>query len=129
MPYPGESNSRIPGIAIIYGVIHLLTFVLSEKFGLKGFESGVYGNPPSLNYWCRQAAIYVTALTTMKFVVIALLVLFPGIFTIGEWLLSWTWTGDGDALQVILCVVVSSLIHICANIFIFAVSWAYFPSS
>jgi len=37
----------------------------------------------------------------MKFIVILLLIFFPGIFRIGEWLLSWTWTGDGDALQVI----------------------------
>ncbi|EEB89017.1 hypothetical protein MPER_12939 [Moniliophthora perniciosa FA553] len=37
----------------------------------------------------------------MKFVVIALLALFPGLFKIGEWLLSWTWTEKGDALQVI----------------------------
>jgi hypothetical protein len=116
-----KPNFRTLGVAIIYGVIHLLTFILSERFGLKGFESGVYGNPPSLNYWCRQAAIYVTALTTMKFVVIALLVLFPGIFNIGEWLLSWTWTGDGDALQVILCAVVLPLIHISTDLFAFAV--------
>ncbi|RXW25423.1 hypothetical protein EST38_g410 [Candolleomyces aberdarensis] len=89
------------GIGIIYGVLHALTFLFSEKLGLKGFESGVYGNPPSLNYWCRQAATYVVALTAMKLAVILLLVLFPGIFKIGEWLLSWTWTGDGDALQVV----------------------------
>ncbi|KAF5333530.1 hypothetical protein D9611_002706 [Ephemerocybe angulata] len=89
------------GVAIIYGVLHLLTFVLSDKMGLKGFESGVYGKPPSLKYWLRQAAIYAVALTTMKFFVIALLVFFPGIFKIGDWLLSWTWTGEGDALQVI----------------------------
>jgi hypothetical protein len=94
----------LPGVGIIYGVLHLLTFLFSEKLGLKGFESGVYGNPPSLNYWCRQAAIYVVALIAMKLAVILLLVLFPGIFKIGEWLLSWTWTGDGDALQVVLYV-------------------------
>lgn len=111
-----ETNLGNSGIAVIYGVLHLLTFILSDKFGLKGCESGVYGNPPSLKYWCRQAAIYVVALTTMKFVVIALLVLFPGIFTIGEWLLSWTWTGDGDALQVILYAHYPSFIIILALI-------------
>jgi hypothetical protein len=93
---------------MIYIILHLLTYLFSEKFNLKGFESGVYGNPPSITYWYRQAAIYVLALTSMKFIVILLLILFPGIFRIGEWLLSWTWTGDGDAVQVILCV---TLLH------------------
>lgn len=92
------------GVALIYLILRVLTFVMNDKFHLKGFESGVYGNPPSFYYWARQAAIYVCALTTMKFLVIGLLALFPGMFTIGAWLLSWTWTGDGDALQVILYV-------------------------
>ena len=101
--YPSISLiTLLSGVGIIYGVLHALTYLFSEKLGLKGFESGVYGNPPSLNYWCRQAATYVVALTAMKLAVILLLVLFPGIFKIGEWLLSWTWTGDGDALQVVL---------------------------
>lgn len=89
------------GVGMIYIILHLLTYLFSEKFNLKGFESGVYGNPPSITFWYRQAAIYVLALTSMKFIVILLLILFPGIFRIGEWLLSWTWTGDGDALQVV----------------------------
>jgi hypothetical protein len=75
---------------------------MSEKLHLKGFESGVYGTPPSWKYWSRQAAIYVLALTTMKFMVIALLALLPGLFTMGAWLLSWTWTGEGDTLEVVL---------------------------
>ena len=62
----------------------------------------MYGKPPSFVYWIKQAAIYVVALTTMKLLVLALLAVFPGLFEIGAWLLSWTQTGDGDALQVIL---------------------------
>lgn len=38
----------------------------------------------------------------MKLVVVVFLVVFPGIYMLGEWLLSWTWTGEGDGLQVIL---------------------------
>ena len=44
------------------------------------------------------------SLTTMKFLVIVILLLFPGIFFVGEWILSWTRVGEGDSLQVILCV-------------------------
>jgi len=95
------------GVALIYAVLHLLTYLFSDKLGLKGFESGVYGTPPSIKFWARQAAIYVLALTTMKMLVVGLFALFPGIFQIGEWILSWTWTEDGDALQVILYVPVS----------------------
>ncbi|KAF5392925.1 hypothetical protein D9757_001231 [Collybiopsis confluens] len=89
------------GVALIYLILHILTYIVSEKMHLKGYESGVYGNPPRVKYWARQAVIYVVALTTMKFIVIGLLALFPGLFKIGAWLLSWTWTDGGDAVQVI----------------------------
>ncbi|THV08226.1 hypothetical protein K435DRAFT_824799 [Dendrothele bispora CBS 962.96] len=89
------------GVALLYVILQVLTYVLSEKFHLQGFESGIYGDPPSIAYWGRQAVIYVVALTTMKFMVIGLLYLFPGLFTIAEWLLSWTWTSEGGGMQVI----------------------------
>ncbi|KAI0080820.1 hypothetical protein K474DRAFT_1636771 [Panus rudis PR-1116 ss-1] len=87
------------GVAIIYLILHVATFVLTDKFHLKGFESGKYGNPPSVNYWARQAAVYVFSLTTMKLLVITLFALWPGIFKMGEWLLSFL--GHSDAAQVI----------------------------
>lgn len=89
-------------MGIIYVNLYLLTYLFSEKLNYKGFESGVYGTPPSINFWMRQAALYVLSLTSMKMLVVALLVLFPGIFKIGEWLLSWTQVAHGDAVQVIL---------------------------
>ncbi|EPQ59190.1 hypothetical protein GLOTRDRAFT_136127 [Gloeophyllum trabeum ATCC 11539] len=87
------------GVAIIYLILYLSTNLLTVKLNLKGFESGQYGNPPSINYWARQAVVYVLAITTMKLLVIALFALFPGIFQIGAWLL--TWLGPTDAVQVI----------------------------
>ncbi|TFK55645.1 hypothetical protein OE88DRAFT_1622416, partial [Heliocybe sulcata] len=87
------------GVAIIYLFLHLSTNLLAVKLNLKGFESGQYGNPPSANYWARQAAVYVLAITTMKLLVIALFSLFPGIFQIGAWLLAWL--GPTDTVQVI----------------------------
>lgn len=89
------------GIGLIYVVLHATTRLFTEKFHLKGFESGVYGDPPSIKYWARQAALYVFSLSAMKVVVVTFLVLFPAIYVAGEWLLSWTWTGDGDGLQVV----------------------------
>ncbi|KAF5363988.1 hypothetical protein D9756_000252 [Leucocoprinus leucothites] len=89
------------GVALIYAILHLLTHLAKERLGLRGFESGVYGSPPSIKYWARQAAIYVLALTTMKLLVFGLIALWPGIFKVGEWILSWTYTQDGDAVQVI----------------------------
>ncbi|KAL4264337.1 Vacuolar membrane protein [Pleurotus pulmonarius] len=88
------------GIALIYLFLHSFTYILTEKFHLKGFESGKYGRPPSFKYWLKQATTYVLALTSMKFVVLTIFAVFPGIFKFGEWLLGWTWTGEGDALQV-----------------------------
>lgn len=93
---------HILGIGLIYVVLHATTRLFTEKFQLKGFESGVYGNPPSIKYWARQATLYVFALSAMKSVVVTFLVMFPGIYVAGEWLLGWTWTSDGDGLQVVL---------------------------
>ncbi|KAF8806299.1 hypothetical protein BYT27DRAFT_7243086 [Phlegmacium glaucopus] len=89
------------GVALIYVILHMLTRLFTEGFNLKGFESGVYGNPPSIKFWACQAALYVLSLFLMKLIVITILILFPGIYDVGEWLLSWTWTGTDDALQVI----------------------------
>lgn len=83
---------------------HGLTYLLAKKLHLKGYESGQYGSPPSIAYWARQAAVYVFALSTMKIVVVGLFAVWPGISTVGDWLLSWTAIGNGEAFQVILCV-------------------------
>jgi hypothetical protein len=90
------------GVALIYLILHALTYVLTKQLNCKGFESGQYGSPPSIGYWARQAAVYVLSLTSMKLLVVALFVLVPGILKFGEWLLSWTEIVDSDALQVIL---------------------------
>ncbi|KAG0702407.1 vacuolar membrane protein-domain-containing protein [Suillus ampliporus] len=89
------------GVAIIYIVHHGLTYLLAKRLRLKGYESGQYGSPPSITYWTRQAAVYVFALTTMKMLVVGLFAAWPGISKVGDWLLSWTAIGDGDAFQVI----------------------------
>ncbi|KAG6832358.1 hypothetical protein H0H87_001823 [Tephrocybe sp. NHM501043] len=94
------------GVALLYGILYALSDILVERLQWKGFESGVYGSPPSIKFWARQAAVYVLALTTMKIIVIILIVLIPGMFTLGEWLLSWTRIGNGDSLQVILYVTI-----------------------
>lgn len=87
------------GVGVIYFVLHGVTYLLTEKCHLKGFESGKYGSPPSFNYWIRQAAVYMFALTTMKLIVVALFAVWPGVFRLGEWLLDFL--GPSDALQVI----------------------------
>ena len=81
----------------------MLNHLFIEKLGWKGFESGVYGDPPSINFWFRQAATYMTCLLIMKLLVVGLFVLVPGVFTLGQWLLSWTHVG-GEVLQVALYV-------------------------
>ncbi|EKM59764.1 uncharacterized protein PHACADRAFT_170370 [Phanerochaete carnosa HHB-10118-sp] len=87
------------GVAIIYLTLHLTTFFLTEKCGFKGFETGKYGTPPSLNYWFRQLSVYIFSLATMKLLVVGLFALWPGIFKLGEWLL--TFLGPSDTVQVI----------------------------
>lgn len=88
------------GVGIIYCCLKYSTLLLSGKLGLEGFRSGEYGSPPSVVHWIRQLLVYVSCLTIMKLTVLGLFALWPGIFKIGEWLLSWL--GDGDGVQVIL---------------------------
>ncbi|KAF9782191.1 vacuolar membrane protein [Thelephora terrestris] len=86
------------GVGIIYYCLKYSTLLLSEKLGLEGFRSGEYGSPPSPTHWMRQLLVYVSCLTVMKLTVLGLFAIWPGIFKIGDWLLSWL--GNGDAAQV-----------------------------
>jgi hypothetical protein len=88
------------GVGIIYLVLRFFTTTLTQRLGLSGFESGQYGNPPSSVFWAKQTAVYVLSITTMKLLVIGLFAAWPGIFRVGQWLLSWT--GDGSNFQIIL---------------------------
>ena len=98
------ADNGYTGVAVIYLSLQCFTYLLTEKLHLKGFESGKYGSPPSFWYWLRQATVYVLSLTIMKLLVIALFAVWPGIFVLGEWLLSFV--GSSDAAQVILYVIV-----------------------
>jgi hypothetical protein len=95
------------GVGAIYLALHLLTWVFTDKLQFKGFQSGQYGSPPSLNYWARQAAVYVVSLTSMKLFVVVLLASWRRLLDTGVWLLSWL--GNGDTAQVVLYVFVPAL--------------------
>ncbi|KAH8094941.1 vacuolar membrane protein-domain-containing protein [Cristinia sonorae] len=99
------------GVAMIYFFIHLTTWFFTEKCHWSGFESGQYGTPPSISYWGRQTAVYVFSISSMKLLVVALFALWPGIFTLGEWMLSFL--GSSNAAQVIFTM---GLFPICMNI-------------
>ena len=93
------------GVGAIYLTLHLLTWIFTTKLHFRGYQSGQYGSPPSLNYWARQATVYVVSLTSMKLLVILLLASWHKLLDIGVWLLSWL--GNSDAAQVVLCVLPS----------------------
>jgi hypothetical protein len=108
---PSESfMPSTPGVGVIYLTLHLLTWLFTAKLQYKGFQSGQYGAPPSLNYWARQAAVYVVSLTSMKLLVVLLLAsLHRELLAIGAWLLSWL--GNGDTAQVVLYVFLSGIVQ------------------
>ena len=115
------------GVGLIYLVLQTSTWLLSKKLGIKGLKTGQYGNPPSVTYWVRQAAVYVSALTTMKLLVVALFAVWPGISSIGDWLLGWTTLWDGESVQVILYVY--SFARCAMFHATFLVSWVSSPRS
>lgn len=90
------------GVGIIYLFLWGTTKVLTEQFHVHGLQTGQYGDgpKPSIKFWARQAAVYVFCLLGMKVVVVLLFAIWPGIFAIGEWLLSWT--GNSDTVQVVV---------------------------
>lgn len=90
--------------------LHALTHLLTNKLHFSGFISGQYGDPPSVNYWFRQATIYVLSITTMKLLVVALFAAWSGIFQVGQWLLSWT--GNGSTFQIILYACIFNLFYL-----------------
>lgn len=98
-----------PGVGAIYLTLHLLTWLFTAKLQFKGFQSGQYGTPPSLNYWARQAAVYVVSLTSMKLLVVLLLASLHRLLDFGAWLLSWL--GNGDTAQVVLYVFVPGIVR------------------
>ena len=98
-----------PGVGAIYLTLHLLTWLFTAKLQFKGFQSGQYGTPPSLNYWARQAAVYVVSLTSMKLLVVLLLASLHRLLDFGAWLLSWL--GNGDTAQVVLYVFVPGIVQ------------------
>jgi STIMATE family len=114
-PFP-SSASYVPstkGVGAIYLTLHLLTWVFTTKLRFKGFQSGQYGSPPSLNYWARQATVYVVSLTSMKLLVVLLLASWRKLLDIGAWLLSWL--GNSNAAQVVLCVFPSIFVRLGAG--------------
>ncbi|KAI8974948.1 vacuolar membrane protein-domain-containing protein [Pilobolus umbonatus] len=80
------------GVGIIWGVLSTATYV-THRYGLDGFQSGVYGEPPlgnQLKKWIRQLSVYVLALITMKTMVVFLFSIFPWLEDFGSWVLGWT---------------------------------------
>ncbi|OAC98069.1 hypothetical protein MUCCIDRAFT_122803, partial [Mucor lusitanicus CBS 277.49] len=98
------------GVLIIWGVLSAVKFV-ARFYRLKGFQSGVYGDPPLVNQikvWAKQLGVYVLALVTMKVVVVILFGLCPWLETFGEWVLGWTM--GNYRLQVLFVMLVFPLV-------------------
>ncbi|KAG8759443.1 hypothetical protein FRC14_005923 [Serendipita sp. 396] len=89
------------GVGILYLLLWGATKILTEHLQIRGLQSGQYGDgpKPSPVFWARQAAVYVACLLGMKVAVIILFAVWPGIFAIGEWILSWI--GNSDWAQVV----------------------------
>jgi hypothetical protein len=91
-----------PGVGILYAALHVANRFFATTLRWKGFESGQYGTPPSYKHWARQVAVYVACLTAMKFIIVGLVLLWPGILQLAEWLMDLL--GSNEVVQVVLCV-------------------------
>ncbi|TKY89439.1 hypothetical protein EX895_001970 [Sporisorium graminicola] len=105
------------GVFFIYIALKWVTHILTERFNLEGFVSGQYTPPlptvvstsaspgssvqsgtsrrsfrrgrPRLEYWFKQLASYLFVLLLMKMAVLILFALFPFLFDVGSWILSF----------------------------------------
>ncbi|KAL1407131.1 hypothetical protein Q8F55_006545 [Vanrija albida] len=80
------------GVGIFYVALKGYTWLFANHYGLEGYKSGYYGNPPQWQLWGRQLQPYLLAVVTMKLIVLLPLTL-PKISSIlirfGQSLLSW----------------------------------------
>lgn len=81
------------GVLIIMFILRLSRYLLVDKAGFKGWNSGVYREEGDSglrwDWWAKQTAVYVSALLAMKGVVILIFELLPVIFDAGAFVLSW----------------------------------------
>ncbi|GAA96178.1 uncharacterized protein L969DRAFT_91634 [Mixia osmundae IAM 14324] len=96
------------GVLILYGVLKLFTRVLVQRQGRQDFQTGFYGEPPSMVVWGKQLLVYLTACAVMKILVVAFFLSVPRIYRLGDWLLSWL--GDHPDFQVTFVMAVFPLI-------------------
>lgn len=98
------------GTFIIWGILQL-SQKFAKKYGLSGFQSGVYGTPPlkkQLKRWFKQLLVYISALMIMKLVVVTFFHLCPWIENVGEWILGWT--KGNYKLQVVFVMLIFPLV-------------------
>ncbi|TXT05036.1 hypothetical protein VHUM_03856 [Vanrija humicola] len=80
------------GVGIFYVALKGFTWLFATHYGLDGYKSGYYGNPPQWQLWGRQLQPYLLAVVTMKLIVLLPLTL-PKISNVlirfGQSLLSW----------------------------------------
>ncbi|WOO84637.1 Vacuolar membrane protein [Vanrija pseudolonga] len=80
------------GVGIFYVALKGFTWLFATHYGLEGYKSGYYGNPPQWQLWGRQLQPYLLAVVTMKLIVLLPLTL-PKISNVlirwGQNLLSW----------------------------------------
>ncbi|KAI9475426.1 MAG: vacuolar membrane protein-domain-containing protein [Benjaminiella poitrasii] len=80
------------GVLVIWAVLSIVKLI-ARLYHLKGFQSGLYGEPPLRNQiktWAKQLAVYIVALVMMKTVVVVLFGLCPWLESFGRWVMSWT---------------------------------------
>ncbi|KAJ3411408.1 hypothetical protein HDV05_002288 [Chytridiales sp. JEL 0842] len=75
------------GVGILYIFLRIL-HELAFRFGIRGVESGHYGNPPRISYWLKQTTLFILSWTLLKLLVLWSLSTFPFFSRLGEWVLK-----------------------------------------
>ncbi|KAK4053408.1 hypothetical protein OIV83_001573 [Microbotryomycetes sp. JL201] len=101
------------GVVILWAFLKAATVLVLQY--VPDFRSGDYGQPFSMRAWTQQACVYVACLGAMKVAVLVIFWLFPVLFAVANWCLSWI---DSDDAQVVLVMLILPLVM---NVFQFLV--------
>ena len=85
-----DTTIGIPILVFFLRIFQALAMYTPLANPPESMKSGVYGNPPKVKWWLKQALIYFLGLMAMKVVVFIMFQVFPWLGWVGDWALSWT---------------------------------------
>ncbi|KAJ1678302.1 hypothetical protein EV182_004341, partial [Spiromyces aspiralis] len=103
------------GVFILYGYLSIVERI-ARRYGIRGLQSGDYGDPPVISKWVKQTLIFAGCLLLMKGTVVLAISIFPFLFTLGNWIMTPVRSFNSQEIEIVFVMAIAPLI---LNIFEF----------